>query len=267
MGISSQLFLQHLNDDERRKDNTRYLIIEDGTARYMKNMQEKTIPVFSHGNLYAIAQGIVSLPQPELSADIAVRTLLGFYEQSLEDETSIMHFILESHKKLIQRRKEVNSPPIGVSVSFLWFPSRIENTVYYGNIGCTRIYRKNMMGMQAVTTLQTRAEFARRQDLPFPENGERLAQGLFFGRVYPQRTSKLHLIEGLDYGSETTRMDTQYILSTSPRNIPNQERYATLRDPQYNEMDTIDIPEPIEEGFEDLPTGDGIRGGSLIISM
>ena len=30
-------------------------------------------------------------------------------------------------------------------------------------------------------------------------------------------------------------------------------------------MDTMDIPEPIEEGFEDIPTGEGIRGGSLIV--
>ena len=266
MALNSQLYLQHLNGDESRKDNTRYLIIEDGTARYMKNMQEKTIPVFSHGRLYAIAQGIVSLPNPELSADIAVRTLLGFYEQSLEEEISIMHFVLESHKKLIQKRKDVQGPPIGVSISFLWFPSRIENTVFYGNIGCTRIHRKNSMGMQSLTTLQTRTEFAKRQDLPPPENGDRLAQGLFFGRVYPHRTSKLHLIEGLDYGSENIRSETQYILSTSPRNIPNQERYSTQRDAQYSEMDTMDIPEPIEEGFEDLPTGEGIRGGSIIIS-
>ena len=41
MALNSQLYLQHLNGDESRKDNTRYLIIEDGTARYMKNMQEK----------------------------------------------------------------------------------------------------------------------------------------------------------------------------------------------------------------------------------
>ena len=113
------------------------------------------------------------------------------------------------------------------------------------------------MGMQPLTTLQTRTRFAKRQDLPPPENGDRLAQGLFFGRVYPHRTSKLHLIEGLDYGSEHIRSDTQYILSTSPRNIPNQERYSTQRDAQYSEMDTMDIPEPIEEGFEDTPTGDG----------
>ena len=70
----------------------------------------------------------------------------------------------------------------------------------------------------------------------------------------------------MDYGSEHIRSDTQYILSTSPRNIPNQERYSTQRDAQYSEMDTMDIPEPIEEGFEDTPTGEGIRGGSLIVS-
>ena len=59
------------------------------------------------------------------------------------------------------------------------FHRELKNTVFYGNIGCTRIHRKIQWECKPLTTLQTRTEFAKRQDLPPPENGDRLAQGLF----------------------------------------------------------------------------------------
>ena len=265
MGLNSQLYLQHLNGDESRKDNTRYLIIEDGTARYMKNMQERTIPVFSHGRLYAIAQGIISLPNPELSADIAVRTLWGFMNNLWKKKHRLCTLYLKVIKNLFKRERMYKDLQLVSPFHSFGFHRELKIRYFMETSVAHAFIEKIQMGMQPLTTLQTRTEFAKRQDLPSTGKWRSIGTRPVFGRVYPQRQANYTLLKVWIMVLSIYVSDTQYILSTSPETFPIK-RYSTQRDAQYSEMDTMDIPEPIEEGFEDAPTGEGIRGGSLIVS-
>jgi PPM family protein phosphatase len=190
-----------------------YLAISDGNARLRRKGEDIIVPAIGAGNLYCIASGVPTLPYPKLSADIAIRAILGFYENTNNAEVKLQlgNFVLDAHRKLRTRAKDQGLSPLGTSLGICWVNG---NRFHFANIGDTRIYQMRGGELQCLTKDHSRREFASRGDLPEPEKPDRLAQAFLFGQSYPERNTSLQLDLGLDVNSMRTQSGDRFLIAS-----------------------------------------------------
>ncbi|MBM75542.1 MAG: hypothetical protein CMK59_09075 [Proteobacteria bacterium] len=202
------------NDGFHRK-----LIINQGIARYSKDDQEIELNVFDQGSLFMLASGIPSLSNAALSADLAIRSVLGFYQNyDPESPQLLWNFLLDAHHSIQQRQRTTDVSSLGTSITVLWIH---EQKLTYVNIGNGKLLLKRDGNIEPLNLPQTRAEMARRRGLPAPKNPKQLSQALFFGMLYPEKKRMITINEILDYDTQVFQNKDTFILCSA--GFPGQE--------------------------------------------
>lgn len=189
-----------------------YISIGNGIAELLRKEKIITVPVSGIGQFYGIGVGLEATKTAKLSAEITIRAMLGFYENTRNSsfKLQLSEFILNSHRKLQQRAIKDQIPHLGSSLSMLWF---VNESCYWGHVGDTKVLLLRDGELKQINPQHTTVGFARRDGTCPPEK-EELAQAFIRGQLQ-EDSGSIRLDLGIDVNHLILQADDVFLLCSN----------------------------------------------------
>ena len=188
-----------------------YLLYQNEVVQLRRKGKPISIDGHGLGELYSIASGIRSLPNPELSAEITIRAMLGFYENAKDSEARIQlsAFVLDAHRKLLAKGVDGGIDPLGSCFLTCWLK---DSSCHFVHVGDLRLYHWSQDDFRLCTRDHSCAEFAQRNNSEPPGNPSQLAQAFMYGSHYPEQNESLRLDLGVDVSTINLKVGDRLIM-------------------------------------------------------
>ena len=193
----------------RNEDN--YLVCQNGRAAWRAGDAEQERLGQGPGVLLAVCDGMGGHESGELASATAVRVLSRLYRPGApaDPARAMLRFLRQSHERLHFKAREHGPVKMGTTVTLAWI---LGNQLAFAHVGDSRLYLFRDGRLKQLTSDHTRSEFARRDGLPDPPEGEHLAQCFIYGSRGLGDDARLRIELGFDAASVELQRGDQLLL-------------------------------------------------------
>ncbi|MEZ4321234.1 MAG: protein phosphatase 2C domain-containing protein [Myxococcota bacterium] len=183
----------------RNEDN--YLICRNNQITYLQGENERRETGGGDGLLLAVCDGMGGHEDGHVASTTAARVIAKLYRPGAPKDPpkALLRYIQDAHRRLYWKARDKGPVTMGTTLSVCWL---LNGSVAWAQVGDSRVYLFRDNKLSLLTSDHTRSEFARRDGLEQPAEGDTLAQSFIFGSRGLGDNTSLRLEPGLDSGLE-----------------------------------------------------------------
>ncbi|MEO0604384.1 MAG: protein phosphatase 2C domain-containing protein [Myxococcota bacterium] len=197
----------------RKRNEDNYLVCDTGLVRYRLEHSEQRLIQWGEGSLLAVCDGMGGHEDGDVASAAAVQVLAKLYRPGVpkNPEQVLRKYVEGAHRQLYEAVSEDGPVSMGTTVTVAWV---VAGSVYWVNVGDSRLYLFRSGTLEQLTVDQTRNAFARRDGRTETPDGHHLVQNFIYGSRGLGDNTQLRIEEGRDTGSMAVQPGDRILLCT-----------------------------------------------------